>query len=151
MKHFALDAFDQADATQAPAALDNKNVSFPFVQPDSAAGITGHTIRGICELRRKRASLFPGKLLSDPTWDMLLQLYAAHLDMMRIDITRLTRRTRLPATTVLRRLGVLEKEGFVTRIPDKFDSRRVYVALSEAGIDAMERCFIASGPRAVHF
>jgi DNA-binding MarR family transcriptional regulator len=64
-----------------------------------------------------------------------------------MSITRLTRSTALPATTVLRRLGLLEKEGLVTRAGDPFDARRVFVTLSPAGIEAMDRCFAASGLR----
>ena len=105
-------------------------------------------VNAICELRRSRQASFPGTLLGDPTWDMLLQLYAAHLDMLRMSITRLTHSTALPATTVLRRLGLLEKGGLVVRAGDPFDARRVFVTLSPAGIEAMDRCFAKSGLRA---
>ena len=145
MKHYSFDAFGKAGTAPAPAEARN---ILPFNHPDSPPGITGQTVRSICELRRQRASMFPPKLLGDPTWDILLHLYVAHLEMTRIDITRLTKRTRLPATTVLRRLGVLADEGLLSRSPDRFDSRRVHVALSVDGVAAMERFFTTSGARA---
>ena len=145
----AFGAFDDGgprSATPAPATVIS-----PFAQPGAAAGMTGAAVRRICELRRKRNEIFPGKLFGDPTWDMLLQLYAARLDMRRLSITRLTSLCGVPATTVLRRLGVLEKAGLVVRTDDPLDARRVHVALSFAGAEAMERSFAAAGPGALLF
>jgi len=142
----ALKAFDQRATDCAPESSCNSNVVLPFVQPDN--GITAEIVRGTCELRRKRDDAFAGKLFGDPTWDMLLQLYAAHLDSLRMSIGRLTRLCGVPATTVLRRLAMLEDRNLVTRTNDPFDARRVYVALAPAGVEAMESCFIASGRRA---
>jgi DNA-binding MarR family transcriptional regulator len=136
---------DFEPAASAPASRHEGNVVWPFVQAGSVQGITSEIVRGICELRRRRANAFPAKLFGDPTWDILLQLYAARLEAQRLSITRLTKLCGLPATTVLRRLGVLEEEGLVTRTGDPFDVRRIYVALSFAGSEAMERCFAASG------
>jgi len=152
VNQFALKAVDTVDASGASAAVTPKtNVVLPFVQPSPANRVTGEFVRNICQLRRKRQEAIPAKLLGDATWDILLQLYAAHLDTGRVSISRVTRSSRIPATTVLRRLVELEKEGLVTRSEDPFDARRVYVALSLAGAEAMDRCFAASGPRAAFF
>lgn len=66
-----------------------------------------------------------------------------------MSISRLTRSARVPLTTVLRRLAILEERGLVTRTDDAFDGRRVYVALSFAGAEAMDRCFGIAGDRAL--
>ena len=145
MNQVAHRPMDFEPAASAPATRQNANVVWPFVQAGSVQGITSDIVRGICELRSKRADAFPAKLFGDATWDILLQLYAARLESQRLSITRLTKLCGLPATTVLRRLGVLEEEGLVTRAGDPFDGRRIYVALSFAGSEAMERCFAASG------
>jgi DNA-binding transcriptional ArsR family regulator len=136
---------DFEPAASAPAARQDGNVVWPFVQSGSVQGITSDVVRGICELRRKRGDAFPAKLFGDPTWDILLQLYAARLESQRLSITRLTKLCGLPATTVLRRLGVLEEEGLVTRAGDPFDGRRIYVTLSCARCDARVRCIAATG------
>jgi len=141
----AVKAFDPGK-TAAPAA---SNVVWPFGQPGTARPISAEIVRRVFELRRKREQSFPAKLFGDPAWDMLLQLYAAHLESQRISITRLTRVCAIPATTVLRRLGSLTDAGLVTRSEDPFDSRRVYVALSFSGAEAMDRCFAASGLAAI--
>jgi DNA-binding MarR family transcriptional regulator len=132
-------------------AATSGNVVWPFARQGAPEGVTGDTIRIVCELRRKRQEAFPAKLFGDPTWEILLQLYAAHLDGHRMSISRLTRCTRVALTTVLRRLGVLEEKGLVTRSNDPFDGRRVYVGLSFAGAEAMNRCFTAAGSRALFF
>lgn len=146
MNQPAFKAFENARPAAVPAS-----VVVPFIQAAGPDGITGEVVREICELRRKREQSFPGKLFGDATWDILLQLYAAQLDAQRLSITRLTRISGIPATTVLRRLSVLESEGLLTRADDPFDARRVYVALTAAGMQAMDRCFAASAPNAMCF
>lgn len=145
MKQAALKPFNRWEADCASAADGSPNVVLPFAQPGPGNAVTGEIVRSICELRRNRNEAFPGKLFGDATWDMLLQLYAAHLDSLRVSITRLTRLCGVPATTVLRRLGTLEDRALITRTADPFDARRVYVALSPVGAEAMARCFTASG------
>jgi DNA-binding MarR family transcriptional regulator len=133
-------------ANPSPAA---SNVVWPFGQFGSPRPISAEIVRRVFELRRTRQQSFPAKLFADPAWDMLLQLYAAHLESQRMSITRLTRTCAIPATTVLRRLATLTEAGLVTRTEDPFDSRRVYVALSFSGAEAMDRCFAASGLAAI--
>jgi DNA-binding MarR family transcriptional regulator len=140
----ALKPFDSWGAECAPMPKGGPNI-VPFAHPAGGSSITGEIVRSICELRRRRDEVFPGKLFGDPSWDILLQLYAAHLDSLRISITRLTRLSGVPATTVLRRLGTLEDRRLLTRTIDPYDARRVYVSLSPTGVEAMERCFTASG------
>jgi DNA-binding MarR family transcriptional regulator len=132
-------------ALRAPVAAGSPNVVLAYAAKPGAEPITGEVVRGICELRRARQDAFPGRLFSDPTWDILLNLYAAHVDSQRLSITRLTRMCGVPPTTVLRRLALLQDKRLVTRTADPFDARRVYVALSESGAEAMDRCFAVSG------
>ena len=139
----------QAFAPGANPAASASNVVWPFGQPGAPRPISAEIVRRVFELRRKRQESFPAKLFADPAWDMLLQLYAAHLESQRMSITRLTRTCGIPATTVLRRLATLTEAGLVTRTEDPFDSRRVYVALSFAGAEAMNSCFAASGLAAI--
>jgi DNA-binding MarR family transcriptional regulator len=143
----ALKAFDDEGLEAASAAEANAKVILPFARHAGPNGLTGDKVRLVCDLRRKRGEIFPGKLLGDPTWDILLQLYATHLDGGRMSISRLTRCARVALTTVLRRLTALEEQGLVTRTDDPFDGRRVFVALSFAGAEAMHRCFAVSGDR----
>jgi DNA-binding MarR family transcriptional regulator len=134
-------------AVRAPASAGSPNVVLAFAAKAEGEAITGEVVRGICELRRARQDAFPGKLFSDPSWDILLNLYAAHLDSQRLSITRLTRLCGVPPTTALRRLALLQDKRLITRTADPFDARRVYVGMSDSGAEAMDRCFAVSGLR----
>lgn len=108
-------------------------------------GVTPRLLKSICKLRKERQDFVPAKLLADPAWDILLQLYAAHVEQHRISISRLTERTGLAGTTTLRWLGNLTSAGMVSRSDDPTDSRRVFVSLTPAGILAMNRYFARTG------
>lgn len=112
-------------------------------------GVSGRLVQSICRIRSMRQAQFPGALGSDSCWDLLLQLYAAHLDQQRLNISRLTAQTQLPATTVLRALDTLTSAGFAARKADWRDRRRVLIELTTAGVAAMNRYFLESGARAI--
>jgi len=123
---------------------------YPFT--GSAAvphGVTARLIELICAVRKDRVEHFPGALGSDSCWDVLLHLYAVHLDQYRVNISRLRKRTRIAETTLLRTLATLTEAGLVTRSTDRFDRRSVMVELSPAGIAAITRYFTKTGTRAV--
>jgi DNA-binding MarR family transcriptional regulator len=103
----------------------------------------------ICSVRKDRQEHFPGQLGADSTWDVLLELYASQIGQYRLNISRLTARTGAPGTTVLRALSLLSAAGYLSRSADPTDRRRVFVALSPAGLSAMNRYFLKTGTRAV--
>ena len=84
---------------------------------------------------------FDPALFADPAWDILLELYAAHLGQQRVTITNLCLAVEAPATTALRWLTVLERRDMVLRTPDPTDRRRVFVALAPDAFVAMNRFF----------
>jgi len=108
-------------------------------------GVTPRLVKVICKLRREREEFVPARLLADPAWEILLQLYAAHVEQQRVSISNLAAMTGLPGTTALRWLGTLESEGLVGRSGDPLDSRRVFVGLAPAGVRAMNRYFARTG------
>ena len=111
--------------------------------------MTSRLIHMLCETRRERSKFLPAKLLGEPGWDILLHLYAAHLDGKRVSITRLTRYSGIAATTVLRWLKILGDEGLLQRSEDPFDMRRVFVSLTRSGEEALGRYFADTGTRAI--
>ncbi len=115
------------------------------------SAITARVIQMLCEIRQDRARFLPRKLLGEPGWDILLQLYAAHLDGQRMTITELTRSSGIAATTVLRWLKILGDEGLLWRTEDPFDMRRVFVSLSPPGEQALGAYFADTGTRALLF
>lgn len=97
--------------------------------------------RSVLRNRDRRAKFLNSQLFADPAWDMLLELYCAELDQRRMSVTRLCIASRVPATTGLRWLATLDKEGLITRRSDPLDQRRVFVALSDCGRSAMRHYF----------
>jgi DNA-binding MarR family transcriptional regulator len=115
--------------------------------PESQA-ITEHNIRALLGLRRHRANFFDDDLFADPAWDILLELYAAELGQQRLSITNLCAVAAVPATTALRWIALLEKKTLISRRPDPMDGRRIFVALSADGLQAMEDYFRTVSPGA---
>ena len=102
-------------------------------------------IRNLLRARARRTDFIRPRLFSDPAWDMLLALYAAELEQVRLTIAGLTSASRVPATTALRWMNVLLREGLVQRKDDPVDGRRSFVELSSEGVQAM-RAYFANLP-----
>jgi len=92
-------------------------------------------------MRRLRSKYFPSDLFSDPCWEMLLDLYDAHLSEVEVTVTSLGAASGVPQTTALRRMDVLQGHGLIARAEDKNDQRRTIIRLTEAGLSAVESFF----------
>lgn len=103
----------------------------------SHASLVRHKIA----LRRRRDELFPYGLFADPAWDILLDLYGAHIAQHRVPVSSLCIAAAVPATTALRWIGNLEKQGLVARRSDPHDGRRVFIELTDKSLAAMEVYF----------
>ena len=113
--------------------------------PVDAIGL--RLLRLLCTLGKARQAQFTGPLATQPCWDVLLQLYMAHLNQHRLSIGDVTKRTGVPGTSVLRAIQALQAAGLLNRTEDWYDRRRVFVELSQEGVDAMTR-YIQTGSRA---
>ena len=100
-------------------------------------------IRALIELSSMRSSYLPGKLFSDPAWDMLLDLAEARLSGKRVSVSSLCIAANVPATTALRRIGDLVAENLATRIRDPEDGRRVFVDMTDEAF-AQIAAYVAS-------
>lgn len=76
-----------------------------------------------------RQRLFGGSLLSDPAWEILLDL----ADAGSLKTSAVGAMTRIPATTALRYLARLEAEGLIERANREADQRLSIVSLTERG------------------
>jgi len=122
----------------------------PDFQDDAAAcAIARHQsseerawrIRGYIRRRRERAELFPPDFFSDPVWDMMLDLYAAHHEGQPVSVSSLCIAAAVPATTALRWIKTLTARGWFKRTRDDRDGRRVYVSLSDDALARLDRFF----------
>lgn len=103
--------------------------------------VPSRLVRAVQAARRRRAALFEADLFSDPAWDILLELYALHLEQQRASVSSLYAASCVPPTTALRWIAKLEKDGLVVRIEDSVDARRSWIKLSPAGVERMARFF----------
>ena len=105
------------------------------------------TARQLYRIRRRRAKFLDVKMLGEPVWDMLLELYVRHAQGERVSTTNLCVAGDAPITTALRWIGVLERAGLVVRSPALEDHRVTFVELSDAGLDAMRNCLTEQSAR----
>lgn len=130
-----------------PSETDSNIISSPS-RPLAIASFHAGEVSRLIKERKDRAKLLPEKLFADPDWDILLELFAAHLGQVRIAISCLCRDTMVPPSTVLRWISVLDKEGLKTRRNDPFDQRRVFIGLTENGVDCMQSYVESNAVRA---
>jgi CheY-like chemotaxis protein/DNA-binding MarR family transcriptional regulator len=99
------------------------------------------TVDSLRAVRKIRSKSFPSELFSDPTWEMLLDLYDAVLARKEVSVTKLAVGSSASVSTAWRRLSALVDHGLVDRQEDLRDRRRVIVKLSERGQKAAEEFF----------
>ena len=109
-----------------------------------AANVTADAVRRLIKARTRRRRLFPGLLFAEPAWNMLLELYLAHLEGRKQAQTSLALTSDVPATTAQRWIISLAEEGWLNRSADTHDARRVLVELSQKGQVAMNKFFSQS-------
>ena len=114
------------------------HIETEFVSPASS---NTRGVREVIIARAKRRQFFDRDLFSDPAWDILLELYAYALAQRRISVSKLAFAIEVPATTVLRWIATIEKQGLIDRFPDPTDGRRTWISLSAMGVERMETYF----------
>lgn len=136
-----------ADSTRA-RMLHGLQELIATLAPAEAAPIAldaGH-IEDLVRARRQRAKFFNSELFGEPSWDMLLELYAADLAQRRVAVSSLAITAGVPLTTALRWMSALQKDGLIARENDPLDGRRVFVKLSARGREAIESYFLSLPP-----
>lgn len=141
----------QTDDTRAALAaridrlkseLDALSAIFSSFDPSlPPSEVSADWIRGMLKARRRRDTIFGSGLFADAAWDILLELYAVHLQDGRATVSDLCKAAAVPYTTALRWLGRLELAKLIVRTPDDDDGRRIWVDLSPAGQGALEQYF----------
>jgi DNA-binding MarR family transcriptional regulator len=117
-------------------------------EPGAAAGelpadnaLLGLLAEEVYRDRRRRARHLPQRLLGEPAWDILLDLYAAAGRGEAVSVSNACLGADAPASTALRWLQHLESDGLVERLPDETDARRHYVRLTPPGMARMTAYF----------
>jgi hypothetical protein len=120
------------------------SAAFMLISADDARPATAHNDARLAEYaerlykeRRRRSRYLPGHLFAEPAWDILLDLFINAVRDRAISITSACIAGGIPATTGLRWLGVLEKEGLLVRGTSEEDARVTWVQLSTYGMEVM--------------
>lgn len=89
------------------------------------------------DLRKRIEPLFPRNMFRDSAWDMLFELFVATLREERLFIKDLVYSSNDSPTSALRRVDQLESAGFIERVVDQVDHRRVWVVMTPKAGTAM--------------
>jgi predicted transcriptional regulator len=94
--------------------------------------------------RRLREKFVGGPdIFAEPAWDMMVDLFIAHEEKRKIAISSLCIASAVPPTTALRWINTLIARKLFTKEADPGDGRRIYVALTERGIEGVRKYFTA--------
>jgi DNA-binding transcriptional ArsR family regulator len=108
----------------------------PQVASDRARGSKANRVRACIRWRAARSDLLGHGLFYDPPWDILLCLYANHLEGTESGLDGVIRSVGLPRAIISRWLAVLEERGLVcrSRAPRALDGS---IRLTDTGLGGM--------------
>lgn len=118
-------------------AIEEALLSIPTSINDVSERRLGEA-RALLAGRRRRAGCFRGVRFSDPSWDMILELYVATCEERKLAVTQLCDLSGSSTTTALRHIENMEALGYITRRPDPRDRRRSNVELAPFLAAALE-------------
>lgn len=128
---------------------NSRAVNQPFADLDHRRSVYAEFARQAYATRRRRSTIFDNdELFGEPAWDILLDLYIAHVENKAVSVSSACIGSAAPPTTGLRWLGVLAEQDLIKREHDPDDQRRVLVRLTERGLEAMDEYFASAGPSA---
>ena len=123
--------------------MDNKDT--PIIS-DSAAGMIGHIeippmllqlASSLHQERGVRTESFEKALFGEPAWDILLALYVAAGRGYSMKVSDACYEARVPPTTALRWIEVLQREGHLCRVAHPMDARSSLVEMTSSAIERM--------------
>src|SRR4051812_35709296 len=94
---------EQCSYSQAIERLCERNAPNPSASPERA--VIGEFMSRTHRIRLKRNELLGAPLFREPSFDMLLELFATHERGEEISVTSLCYASGVPPTTALRHLG----------------------------------------------
>ena len=102
------------------------------------------TARQILHRRRMREKEFKSVLFAEPAWEMLLELFVQETSGAAITLTQLVAQSRIPASTVLRWVRFLERDGMVVVRQHPTDHGSDFIELSSTATQNLERYLAAA-------
>lgn len=109
--------------------------------PTNVPPVSAETVGAVIRARRLRGRYFQEDLFADPAWDILLDLLHAEACHRRVAVSSLCLAAAVPATTALRWIKTMERQGLIIRRDDPHDARRVFVELAPETSLALNQYF----------
>lgn len=100
---------------------------------DSAASVA----EAILNFRHARRDFLPAEIFSEPAWDLLLELFVADSEGLKLTGAEVSQRCNIPPTVLSRWLKYLFNTGFV--IADGYGDQKDQLTLSGKGMESMEQ------------
>lgn len=100
--------------------------------------LTEDHLISLLSLRRARAAVFGNDLFSDPAWDILLELYAAHLGARDMSLSELAQAIETPHSTTARWITALDERGLLKSTIDPKNPAGVRIQLTAQGASKMK-------------
>lgn len=137
-------ALAQLTTTRDPVSSGaERPVSFDAGHAPGAAEVDVVAVRATIRARRLREQFVERDLLGEPGWDILLDLFAAELEQLRVSVSSLCIAAAVPPTTALRWITGMTEAGLLERQADATDRRRAFIRLTGAASTAMRNYFAA--------
>lgn len=125
-----LEKISESKNNNESSAYSSENTNSPD-EPEISE-ISHEALINTIKLKEK---FFPESLFGDPCWEMLIDLGISHIERRSVSVSSLCIAAGIPQTTALRRISDLEKIGLVRRSKDPEDGRRIYVHLTDVGLN----------------
>lgn len=110
--------------------------ALPQAADGHTAGRKPNRVRSCIRWRAARSDLLGRNLFYDPAWDILLCLYAAHMEGIETDVETLMRSVDVPRTVLSRWLTVLEERGLISGDNAPF-AKDASIRLTDTGLGGM--------------
>ena len=122
----AIDAMDRLSNKLNNFDLDKKSQQFADI---------------IYQQEKLRREMLDDHISSEPAWTIILDLFIAKKNRRILTVSSVCIGSYVPATTALRHIGILVNSGYIFRIRDKKDGRRVFLDLSDETSSSVTRYF----------
>lgn len=134
----AVKALEAIVSSPASDALTTSIVPRSFVPPQKTEIDSAAFAEQLFLERRRREKFFDADHFGEPQWDLLLDLFIAGKRGQQVSVSSACIAASVPPTTALRHIVILTEQGFIERVPDPYDSRRVNLRLSSETSGKME-------------
>ena len=97
--------------------------------------------------RRRRTELFDSSFFGEAAWDILLDLFVSKHSKQLVNVSSACIAADVPATTALRWIDVLLRQGMIHKVDNPNDNRQTYLAITDMAETKVNQYLQASAKR----